>query len=351
MAIEVKVTCELPEADRRRNDRVQERGLRRSREVLDNLDEQLPRLQADGHGRRRAASLRQHLPQRRGHPLPEPARHAAEGRRRRLDPAGAGRRRPSPAATRHARTESMLDTIGNTPLVELPRFSPKPGVQLYAKLEGQNPTGSVKDRIAKYMIEAAERERRADARTRRSSSRRAATPASPGDGRRALKGYRVQGRHAGQRQRGARRSCCAPSAPRSSTADGRRRHERRRRSRRSEMVAEAPDKYFMPYQYGNENNPRAHYETTGPEILRDLPEIDVFVAGLGTGGTLTGAGRYLKEKQARREGHRRRAAPRRPRAGAAQPRRGVHPAGARRDGARRPRSSSTRARRSRWRRS
>ena len=63
-----------------------------------------------------------------------------------------------------------------------------------------------------------------------------------------------------------------------------------------QMAGAEPDKYFMPYQYGNENNPRAHYETTGPEILRDLPQVDVFVAGLGTGGTLTGVGRYLKEQ-------------------------------------------------------
>ena len=63
-----------------------------------------------------------------------------------------------------------------------------------------------------------------------------------------------------------------------------------------QMAEEDPDRYFMPYQYGNEDNPRAHYETTGPEILRDLPEVDVFVAGLGTGGTLTGVGRYLKEQ-------------------------------------------------------
>ena len=73
----------------------------------------------------------------------------------------------------------------------------------------------------------------------------------------------------------------------------------------------------MPYQYGNENNPRAHYETTGPEILRDLPDIDVFVAGLGTGGTLTGAGRYLKDNRPGVKVDRRRAAPGRPRAGAA----------------------------------
>jgi cysteine synthase B len=65
------------------------------------------------------------------------------------------------------------------------------------------------------------------------------------------------------------------------------------------MLAADPGTYFMPYQYGNENNPRAHYETTGPEILRDLPETDVFVAGLGTGGTLTGCGRYLKENRTR----------------------------------------------------
>ena len=93
-----------------------------------------------------------------------------------------------------------------------------------------------------------------------------------------------------------------------------------------EIVAENPGKYYFPYQYGNEANPRAHYETTGPEILRDLPQTTVFVAGLGTGGTLTGTGRYLKEQQAGHPHHRRGAAPGRPRAGPARARRRLHPA-------------------------
>ena len=112
------------------------------------------------------------------------------------------------------------------------------------------------------------------------------------------------------------------------------RHQRLDRGRERRSPPRTPT-YFMPYQYGNETNPRAHYETTGPEILRDLPEIDVFVAGLGTGGTLTGTGRYLKEKKPGVEDRRRRAAPGRPGAGPAQPRRGLHPAGPRRVGARR----------------
>ena len=95
------------------------------------------------------------------------------------------------------------------------------------------------------------------------------------------------------------------------------------------MAEEDPDRYYMPYQYGNENNPRAHYETTGPEILRELPQVDVFVAGLGTGGTLTGVGRYLKEQSPEHKGNRRGPAPGRSRARPARPRRRLHPAGPR----------------------
>jgi cysteine synthase B len=146
---------------------------------------------------------------------------------------------------------NLIEAIGNTPLVEMPRLSPKPGVQFYAKLEGQNPTGSVKDRIAKYMIEAAE--------------------------------------EAGELKSG--RTLLEPTSVYSDGAKG----TNGSIAVAQEMVAENPDEYHMLYQYGNEANSRAHYETTGPEILRDLPDIDIFVSGLGTGGTLTGVGHYLKE--------------------------------------------------------
>lgn len=190
--------------------------------------------------------------------------------------------------------ESILDTIGNTPLVRLARFSPRPGVNVYAKLEGQNPTGSVKDRIAIYMIRAAE------ASGELTPDKTVLEPTSGNTGISLAmvcraRGYRLlcvlpdnvtQEREALLRAFGAE-VVYAENA--TSTNDAVFKAQR--------MLAEDPGAYFMPYQYGNENNPRAHYETTGPEILRDLPETDVFVAGLGTGGTLTGAGRYLKDNR------------------------------------------------------
>lgn len=187
---------------------------------------------------------------------------------------------------------SVLDLIGNTPLVELQKLSPRPGIHLYAKLEGQNPTGSVKDRIAKYMIEAAER---------RGELKPGDTILEPTSGNTGIglamigrvKGYRVvcvmpesvsEERTLLLRAYGAE-IVYTPGELGSNGAI----------ARAKEIVAENPGKYYFPYQYGNEANPRAHYETTGPEILRDLPETTVFVAGLGTGGTLTGTGRYLKD--------------------------------------------------------
>jgi cysteine synthase B len=189
------------------------------------------------------------------------------------------------------RYASILDLIGNTPLVEMPNLSPSAGVRFFAKLEGQNPTGSVKDRIAKFMVEKAEREG-------------LLTPGcsilEPTSGNTGislafvarLKGYRltvVLPDNAGEERTMLLRSYGAeiiysegPKGTNGSIELAR------------EIVAKDPS-YVMLYQYGNEANPRAHYETTGPEILRDLPEVDVFVAGLGTGGTLTGTGRYLKE--------------------------------------------------------
>jgi len=189
--------------------------------------------------------------------------------------------------------DSLLDAIGNTPIVELTRLSPKPGVRLYAKLEGQNPTGSVKDRIAKYMIEAAERSGEL------TPDRTVLEPTSGNTGISLalvcrIKGYKlkvVMPESVSEERAQLLRAFGAEIV----YSDG------LKGTNGSivvaqEIAAEDPN-YFMPYQYGNEANPRAHYETTGPEILRDVPDIGVFVAGLGTGGTLTGTGRYLKEKK------------------------------------------------------
>ena len=190
--------------------------------------------------------------------------------------------------------DSILDAVGNTPLVRLSRLSPKPGVSIYAKLEGHNPTGSVKDRIALYMISEAEKSGEL------TPDKVILEPTSGNTGislamvARA-KGYRLicvlpdnvtNEREQLLRAFGAE-VVYAENAVSTNDAVFKAR----------QMLEEDPDRYFMPYQYGNDNNPRAHYETTGPEILHDLPDVDVFVAGLGTGGTLTGAGRYLKEKR------------------------------------------------------
>jgi cysteine synthase B len=190
--------------------------------------------------------------------------------------------------------DSILDAVGNTPLVRLSRLSPKPGVSIYAKLEGQNPTGSVKDRIALYMIGEAEK-------TGELTPDKVILEPTSGNTGISLamvaraKGYRLicvlpdnvtNEREQLLRAFGAE-VVYAENAVSTNDAVFQAR----------QMLEEDPDRYFMPYQYGNESNPRAHYETTGPEILRDLPDIDVFVAGLGTGGTLTGTGRYLKEKR------------------------------------------------------
>ncbi len=188
---------------------------------------------------------------------------------------------------------SILDTIGNTPLVKLGHLSPNPDVSIYAKLEGANPTGSLKDRIALYMIRTAEESGELTPDK---------TVLEPTSGNTGISLAMVC------RAKGYRLLCVLPdivtpereqllrafgadviyARGASSTNDA--------IFKAQQMAAEDPDAYYMPYQYGNENNPRAHYETTGPEILRDLAHVDVFVAGLGTGGTLTGVGRYLKEQ-------------------------------------------------------
>jgi cysteine synthase len=187
------------------------------------------------------------------------------------------------------RFPDVLDAIGETPLVGLPAMSPKPGVRVWAKLEGQNPTGSTKDRIAKAMIEAAE------ASGELTAERTILEPTSGNTGialamvaRR--KGYRltvvIPDNASEERIRllelfGAE----IVYSPGDQGTNGSIEVARR---------LAADDRYFMPFQYGNEANPRAHEEGTGEEIVRDLPEVTHFVAGLGTGGTLTGVGRRLK---------------------------------------------------------
>lgn len=186
------------------------------------------------------------------------------------------------------RYRDILDAIGQTPLVGMPAMSPKPGVRLWAKLEGQNPTGSLKDRIAKRMIESAE------ASGELTPGKTILEPTSGNTGialamvaRR--KGYRITvviPDNASEERIGLLELFGADIvfSPGDKGTNGS--IEIARRLARDE-------RYFMPFQYGNPANPQAHEEGTGEEIVRDLPEITHFVAGLGTGGTLTGVGRRL----------------------------------------------------------
>jgi [CysO sulfur-carrier protein]-thiocarboxylate-dependent cysteine synthase len=188
---------------------------------------------------------------------------------------------------------SMLETIGNTPIVELQNLSPSTTVRFFAKLEGQNPTGSVKDRIARTMIEAAEREGRLTP---------GCTILEPTSGNTGvslafvakLKGYKVRvvmpDNVSGERTQLLR--AYGAEIVYSEGLKG-----TNGSIEVAKEMAETDPGLVMLYQYGNEGNPGAHYEGTGPEILRDLPEVDVFIAGLGTGGTLTGVARYLKERK------------------------------------------------------
>jgi cysteine synthase len=185
---------------------------------------------------------------------------------------------------------SIVDAIGHTPLVEIPRLSPNPAVRLLAKLEMANPTGSVKDRVAKALIEDLE----ASARIGPDSIILEPTSGNTGIalamiGRR--KGYRVtlvmpDNVTSERRQLAAVFGAEIIDSPGALGSNGAIALAKR-------LVAEDP-RYVMPYQYGNEANPRVHEETTGPEILADCPEIDVFVAGLGTGGTLMGVARFFR---------------------------------------------------------
>jgi cysteine synthase B len=189
----------------------------------------------------------------------------------------------------------LVAAIGHTPLVELRAFSPKPGVRLFAKLEGHNPTGSVKDRVARQMVEAAEREGRL---------RPGATLIEPTSGNTGIslamiarrKGYRmiaVLPENVSEERKQLLRLYGAEIVGSDPTKGSNGAIEL------AQQLVAADPSLVMLYQYGNPANPQAHYETTGPEIVAALPEVDYFVAGLGTGGTLMGVGRYLKEHNPR----------------------------------------------------
>src|SRR3954447_3175532 len=190
------------------------------------------------------------------------------------------------------KSADIVEAIGNTPLVELRRFSPKPGVRIYAKLESYNPTGSVKDRVAKALIESAEEQ---------GAIGPGQTILEPTSGNTGIslamicrrKGYPLkvvmpdnvtQERTQLLQMYGAE-IVYSPGEQGSNGAV----------AMALELAGQDP-RYYMPYQYGNEANPRAHYEGTAVEILDELDEVAAFVGGLGTGGTLMGNGRRLKEE-------------------------------------------------------
>ena len=189
-------------------------------------------------------------------------------------------------------SESILDLIGNTPLVDVSNLSPNPNVRLIAKLENQNPFGSVKDRIAKSMIEDAEKNGRLK------PGQRIIEPSSGNTGIALaaiakIKGYPITimmptSVSIERRQMLEVFGADIILTPGEEGSNG-------AVARAKVMAAEHPEWCFL-YQYANDANPTAHYQTTGPEIWRDCPEITHFVAGLGTSGTLMGTGRYLKEQ-------------------------------------------------------
>ncbi len=190
--------------------------------------------------------------------------------------------------------DSVLDLIGDTPMVDVSALSPNPRVRILTKLEGQNPGGSVKDRAAKYMIEQAEKDG-----ILVPGSGQVILESSSGNTGIALamiakmRGYRfkvVLPENVSVERRQLLEVWGAEIIP-SPGREGSNGAMRRAQA----LAAEHPD-WFFPYQYGNPANPKAHYEGTGPEIWRDCPEISHFIAGLGTAGTLMGVGRFLKER-------------------------------------------------------
>jgi [CysO sulfur-carrier protein]-thiocarboxylate-dependent cysteine synthase len=187
---------------------------------------------------------------------------------------------------------SVLDLIGNTPIVEVSEFSPNPAARIFVKLEGLNPGGSVKDRVAQYLVEDAEA---------REILRPGQTLLEPSSGNTGiglalvsrLKGYPLkvvlpENVSVERRQLLGAFGAEIVDSPGSEGSNG--------AVRLAQTLAAQHPEWVMLYQYGNPANPRAHYETTGPEIWRDVPDVTHFVAGFGTSGTLLGVGRFLKEQ-------------------------------------------------------
>ena len=199
-------------------------------------------------------------------------------------------RRQPEGPTRPMILGDLVAAIGHTPMVELRRLAPHPGVRLFAKIEGANPTGSVKDRIARSML--------ADA-VASGALQPGQTILEPSSGNTGIS-LAMIGSRMGHPVRIVMPDNTTPErehllrvfgaeivfSPGAEGSNG--------AIRMAQRLAEADPSVYMPFQYGNEANPRAHQEETGPEILAAVPEVDVFVAGLGTGGTLTGVGRALK---------------------------------------------------------
>ena len=189
------------------------------------------------------------------------------------------------------RFTDIVESIGHTPLVELPRLSPKASVRIYAKLEGTNPTGSVKDRVAKAMIDSAEAGGLIEP---------GHTILEPTSGNTGISLAMIC------RRKGYPLKVVMPDNVTEERTELLRMYgaeivysEGAKGSNGAVEVALEMAKdpqYYMPYQYGNEANPRAHYEGTAAEILEELDQVSAFVAGLGTGGTLMGNGRRLKEE-------------------------------------------------------
>ena len=187
---------------------------------------------------------------------------------------------------------SVLELIGNTPIVDISAISPNPRVRILAKLEGQNPGGSIKDRIAWQMVQEAEAD---------GTLREGRTIIEPSSGNTGIalamiartRGYRIRivmPENVSTERRQALEVWGAEIilTPGDEGSNG--------AVRRAQQLADEHPEWVFLYQYANEANPRAHYETTGPEIWRDVPDVTHFVAGLGTTGTLMGVGRFLKEQ-------------------------------------------------------
>ena len=190
------------------------------------------------------------------------------------------------------RVDSVLDLIGNTPMVAAHQLSPNPAVRLFVKLEGTNPGGSMKDRIAKSMIETAE----AEGRLLPGDTILEPSSGNTGIGLALVcrvKGYKLrvvlpENVSVERRQLLEIFGAEVIPSPAEEGSNG--------AIKVAQALAKEGDAVFL-YQYGNAANPKAHYEGTGPEIWADCPEVDAFVAGLGTSGTLMGVGRYLKERK------------------------------------------------------